>query len=441
MLNQEEVVPSKKIISGTKKWVAVTVVLLLIVSMFISGLYVGRTGLFLGRTVAVERLFPNAQQTAGMENVNLDELWEVWRLLEEKFVTASSTEIISEEERVRGAISGLVSTYGDPYTVFLPPSEAQRFGEDISGNFSGVGMEVGLRKGLITIISPLPGTPAEKAGLFSGDILVKIDETSTENMRIDEAVRLIRGEKETTVTFQVFREGKTDFLTIPVVRDNIDIPTVVTSKKDDVFIIALYSFNAVSESKMEEAMGEFSRSGFEKLLIDVRGNPGGFMQSAVDIGSFFLPQGKVVVREQTGEGSEDKIFRNRNRQVKEFNPKNLVVLMDNGSASASEILAGALKDHGVATLIGSPTFGKGSVQELVELDNGSSLKVTIARWLTPNGISISNGGLAPDILIKRTPEDREAGKDPQMDAALKFFKGEMVVSESFETALNAETGS
>jgi len=164
------------------------------------------------------------------------------------------------------------------------------------------------------------------------------------------------------------------------------------------------------------------------------------MQSAVDIASFFMEQGKVVVREETGVSGEDKIFRTRNRQVKEFTPQNLVVLVDNGSASASEILAGALKDHGVATVIGIPTFGKGSVQELVELDDGSSLKVTIARWLTPNGVSISDGGLTPDIIIKRTPDDREAGKDPQKDAALKFLKGETVVSESLENELTKETG-
>jgi carboxyl-terminal processing protease len=301
-------------------------------------------------------------------------------------------------------------------------------------------MEVGLRDRLITIIAPLPGTPAEKAGLLSGDVITKIDEKSTEDMRLDEAVRLIRGEKGTTVTFEIFRAGETDFRTIAVIRDNIDIPTVKTEEIDGIFIISLYSFNAVSESKMQEAMEKFVASKTDKLIIDLRGNPGGFMQSAVDIASFYMPQGKVVVREQSGEGGEDKIFRTRNRQVKEFNPTNLAVLVDGGSASASEILAGALKDHQVATIIGDQTFGKGSVQELVDLSNGSSLKVTIARWLTPNGVSISNGGLAPDILIKRTPQDREAGKDPQKDAALRFMKGEEVKSESFADAVQSGTG-
>jgi carboxyl-terminal processing protease len=301
-------------------------------------------------------------------------------------------------------------------------------------------MEVGLRDRLITIISPLPGTPAERSGLLSGDVIVKIDDTSTEGMSIDEAVRLIRGEKGTTVNFEIFREGEIEFRKIPVVRDNIDIPTVKTEKVDDVFIVSLYSFNAVSDSKMQEAMEAYAASGANKLIVDLRGNPGGFMQSAVDIASFFLPSGKVVVREQSGKGGEDKIFRTRNRQVREFAPDNLVVLVDGGSASASEILAGALKDHGTATLLGDHTFGKGSVQELLELKDGSSLKVTIARWLTPNGVSISHEGLAPDILIKRTPQDREAGKDPQKDAAIRFLNGEEVASESFIDDLKNEAG-
>jgi carboxyl-terminal processing protease len=431
---------SGKEVFSFKKWLGYTLALVLTAGAFASGLYIGQTGTVFGQHVSVLKIWQPATVTEGGETVNLDEFWRVWNLLEEKFVTASTTQQISAEERLQGAINGLVDAYSDPYTVYLPPADAERFEEDISGNFSGVGMEVGMRDGLITIISPLPGTPAERSGLLSGDVIVKIDDVSTENMRIDEAVRLIRGEKGSIVTFSIFREGDTEFRTIDVTRDNIDIPTVKTERNGDTFIIALYSFNAVSESKMQEAINEFVASKATTLVIDLRGNPGGFMQSAVDIGSFFLPAGKVVVREQTGEGGEDKVFRSRNRQVREFTPQNLIVLVDNGSASASEILAGALKDHGVATVIGTPTFGKGSVQELVELGDGSSLKVTIARWFTPNGVSISDGGLQPDILISRTPAHREAGVDPQKEAALKFLKGEEVTSESFTDDLKAETG-
>jgi carboxyl-terminal processing protease len=422
-----------------KRWLGYILALFFAVSTFFSGLYVGEYGSVFGKQVSLSSFISSSEADAASSS-DLREFWRVWELLNEKFVSASTTMQVSDEEKIHGAISGLVAAYGDPYTIFLPPAEAERFGDDISGNFSGVGMEVGLRDGLITIISPLPETPAERAGLLSGDVIVKIDGKSTEDMRIDEAVRLIRGEKGTAVSFEIFREGDVEFRTIEVVRDNIDIPTVKTEKVNDTFIVALYSFNAISESKMQEAMEAYKNSGANKLILDLRGNPGGFMQSAVDIASFFMPAGKVVVREQAGLGGEDKVFRTRTRQVQEFTPQNLVVLVDGGSASASEILAGALKDHGVATVIGDQTFGKGSVQELDELGDGSSLKVTIARWLTPNGVSISDGGLTPDIHIKRTPAHREAGQDPQRDAALRFMAGEAVVSESFTDTLQGGTG-
>jgi carboxyl-terminal processing protease len=424
----------------TKNLIGYALFGVLAIGLFVSGIYIGQTGAIFGQPLSFTSYLPGIQEAKPKEGVNLTEFWKVWNLLEEKFSSASSTASVSDEEKLYGAIMGLVDSYGDPYTVFLPPTEAGQFDDDISGNFSGVGMEVGLRDGLITVISPLPGTPAEKAGIHSGDILVKIDDKSTEGMRIDEAVKLIRGEKGTVVTFSIFRDGQSEFIEKSVTRDTIDIPTVKTEKVGDVFIISLYSFNAVSESKMQEAMNEFVSSKSEKLVIDVRGNPGGFLQSAVDIASFVLPSGKVVVKEQGGLGGEDKVFRTRNRQVRDFTPANLVVLVDNGSASASEILAGALKDHGVATVIGMPTFGKGSVQELVKLDDGSSLKVTIARWFTPNGTSISNGGLSPDYIIKRTSEDRESGADPQKDAAIRFLNGETIESQSLTADLDASVG-
>ncbi|MCB9810178.1 S41 family peptidase [Candidatus Nomurabacteria bacterium] len=400
---------------------------------FVSGLQLGRGEIVDNQTATVFSFFTNktiAEEVS--DKPSLDEFWNVWSLLEEKFVTGSTTEGITSEDKIRGAIEGLVDSYGDPYTVYMPPEDASAFNENISGNFSGVGMEVGLREGLITVISPLPETPAEKAGIIAGDVVVKIDDVSTEGMNIDEAVQLIRGEKGTVVTLQMYREGETEFLTIPVTRDTINIPTVKTEKIDNTFIVSLYSFNAVAEAQVNNALREYLESGADNLILDVRGNPGGFLQSAVSIASYFLPAGKVVVKEEFGGTEEDEVFRSRGRQIQIFNPKNLVVLVDNGSASASEILAGALKDHGVATVIGTQTFGKGSVQELVKLDDGSSLKVTVARWLTPNGTSISDGGLSPDITITRTPANRVAGEDPQKDAAVKFLKGEEVVSETFE---------
>jgi carboxyl-terminal processing protease len=353
---------------------------------------------------------------------DLSEFWRVWHLMDQKFIAASSTDEVSAEDKINGAIKGMVAAYDDPYTVFLPPVESAAFAEDISGNFSGIGMEVGLREGVITIIAPLPDTPADRAGLRSGDLILKIDGDSTEGMRIDEAVKRIRGDKGTTVTLSIYREGELEVKEVAVIRDTIDIPTVKTEMVDDTFVISLYSFNALAEMKMQEALREYVESGAKNMVLDLRGNPGGYLQSAVAIAGYFLPTGKVVVREQYREGSNEKLYRSQGRTLREFAPDELVVLIDGGSASASEILAGALREHGVAKLVGTDTFGKGSVQELVELQGGSSVKITVARWLTPNGTSISDGGLKPDYEVVRTAEQREKDEDPQLEAALNLIK-------------------
>jgi carboxyl-terminal processing protease len=395
---------------------AIGLSLVLASGAFFSGLHLGGTS-----PRAALSLFAGDAQPD--QNANLQEFWRVWELLDEKFATASGTDPLSPEQKVQGAIDGLVAAYGDPYTTYFPPKEADAFNEDISGNFSGVGMEVGMRNNILTIISPLSGTPAEKAGLLAGDAILKINGTSTERMGVDEAVRLIRGEEGTVVVLSIYREGDREPREISVTRAKIEIPTVKTEIRDGVYVLTLYSFNALAEKKFEDALRDYSRSNATKLVVDLRGNPGGYLQSAVSIASYFMPAGKVVLRENFGDERAEEIYRSYGRTIKDFSPKEIVVLIDGGSASASEILAGALQEQGYATLLGQPSFGKGSVQELVPLPGGSSLKVTIARWLTPNGTSISNGGLTPDIVVPRTVEDREANRDPQLEAAIAVAKG------------------
>lgn len=394
---------------------------------FISGMQVDS---LLGKDSQSASLFSffTSPKTVPDNEANLEQFWRVWNLMESKHISASSTEEVTREDKINGAIKGMVASYGDPYTVYFPPVESAAFAEDISGNFSGVGMEIGMRDNIVTIISPLPGTPAEKAGLLSKDKIVKIDGESTEGMTIDEAVRKIRGDKGTVVNLSIYREGEIEFREIAVTRDTINVPTVATEIIGDVFVVRLYSFNAIAESKMQEAMREYTESSATSMVLDLRGNPGGYLQSAVAIASYFLPAGKVVVREHFGEGNEERQYRSQGKLLKKM-PNKLVVLVDGGSASASEILAGALKEHGLATVVGETTFGKGSVQELIDLPDGSSVKITVARWLTPEGMSISDGGLAPNITIKRTPEQKLAGEDPQQDAALRLIKGEEVASE------------
>lgn len=404
---------------------------------FFSGMHLGAGGFSAGDLEANAYSFFSSD-TDPVEGVDLGEFWRVWNLMEEKYVSGTSTGAVSVEERLQGAIDGLVDSYDDPYSVYMPPVDAAAFEENISGNFSGVGMEVGIRDDVLTVIAPLPDTPAERAGIIAGDIIVRIDDDSTENMSIDEAVGLIRGEKGTEVVLTVYREGEIEFKEIPVVRDTILIPTIKTEVRGDVFVISLFNFNAIAELKMQEALREYVLSGADKMVIDLRGNPGGFLQSAVSIAGYFLPAGKVVVRENFGGDIDEQVFRSSGKSLKSYSPEEIVVLIDGGSASASEILAGALQEHGVATLIGQTTFGKGSVQELVELPDGSSLKVTVARWLTPNGQSISDGGLAPDYEVIRTPQQRIDDVDPQLEAALAWLSGDreladFVASSTLET--------
>ena len=385
---------------------------------FVGGLTVGAGG---GSGALKHLLFIGSSLDATPdESADFTDFWKAWNILNSKFVqTHASTTLPDTKNKLYGAIAGLTASFGDPYTVFMPPEQSKLFNESISGEFGGVGMEIGIKDKALTVISPLKGTPAERAGIRSGDVIVTIDGKGTEGMSTDEAVKLIRGKKGTTVAFTFFRDGK--ILEISVVRDIIAVPTIEHSydAASGVYVIAIYEFTAPSASLFDKALIDFRKTGSNKLIIDVRGDPGGYLDAAVAIGSHFLPDGTPIVTEDYKGKQENIVHRSRGTGGV---PKDLkmVVLMDQGSASASEILAGALQDGGVATLVGTRTFGKGSVQELVNLGEGS-LKITVARWLTPAGRSISDGGLTPDIQVELTQEDFLAGRDPQKERAITFL--------------------
>lgn len=355
--------------------------------------------------------------------VDFAPFWRTWNLLNEKYVSASTTlETVSDQEKVWGAIEGLVSSLGDPYTVFFPPVESKMFESDIRGNFEGVGMEVVAKEGAITVVSPLKNSPAERAGIVAGDVILQIDDKETSNLTTEDAVQIIRGPRGTPVSLTIFRAGESEPLEISVVREVIDIPTIdVRELPGGIFVIELYSFSAQAPNLFRAALREFILSDADKLIIDLRGNPGGYLEAAIDMASWFLPSSKVIVREDFGPGKEERVYRSKGYDIFNENLK-VVILVDRGSASASEILAGALSEHGRAILVGDKTFGKGSVQELVSVTSDTSLKITIARWLTPNGHSISEDGIAPDHLVKYTIEDREAKRDPQLDKAVEILR-------------------
>lgn len=354
------------------------------------------------------------------DGTDLAPLFTAWNLLDENFVAATSTASTSPEEKVWGAIQGLAGSYGDPYTVFFPPYEKEIFDTQVSGDFSGVGMEIGEKNGILTVISPLTDTPASRAGIKSGDLILKIDGKDTVSMSVDDAVAAIRGPKGTTVTLELQRgEGKP--FDVSVVRDTITLPTVdATLRPDGVFVIRVYTFNALAPDKFRDALRQFAMSGSDKLVIDLRGNPGGYLEAAVDMASWFLPVGETIVTEDYGSKQLPGVERSRGYDVFDGNAS-IAVLIDGGSASASEIFAGALHDHHKATLIGEKSFGKGSVQQLFDVTPDTSLKITIAQWLTPDGISISHEGIVPDIVVPFPDEDAKAGKDPQLDRAAQFL--------------------
>lgn len=355
-------------------------------------------------------------------NIDFAPFWRAWNLINEKYVPASTTaKIVGNQERIWGAISGMTDSLGDPYTVFFPPVESKLFEADIRGNFEGVGMEILAQDGAVTVIAPLKNSPAERAGILAGDRIIKIDDKETSSLSTEDAVQIIRGDKGSIVTFTVFRQDKGEPFEVKVVRDVIDIPTINTKElPGGIFMIELYNFSAQSPNLFRAALREFIISKNDKLILDLRNNPGGYLEAAIDMASWFLPSSKVVVREAFGRTQEEKIYRSKGYDIFKDDLK-FVIIVDEGSASASEILAGALAEHGKAILVGERTFGKGSVQELVNITSDTSLKVTIARWLTPKGISISQEGIEPEYLVKDTLADREANKDPQLEKAIEIL--------------------
>jgi len=394
--------------------VVILVVLLALGATFIFGVYFG----FENRPEVQKITEVLNKETNKPSGVDFDPFWKAWATIDDKYVGASATSSQDElNERLYGAISGLVGSLEDPYSIFLPPEEKEIFEDDISGAFSGVGMEIGIRDGTLLVIAPLPDSPAERAGVLAGDIIIAIDGARTQGMRVDEAVKLIRGEVGTEVTLTVVRNNTNDEIDLSVTRDVISIPTIRSqSLPSGAFLIQIHNFGATAPALFRDALRDFVSTRSGMLILDLRGNPGGFLESAVDIASWFMPSGKAVVREERRDDGDERVYRSKGYDI--FTDSlQVAVLIDRGSASASEILAGALREHGIAILIGEKTFGKGSVQELLPITPDSSLKLTTARWLTPNGLSISDDGLEPDVEVIPTQDDIDNLRDPQLEKA------------------------
>jgi len=393
--------------------------LLLLGAVFVTGIYVGYSERpFVNRLPFLQsKDVPLAltEQNA----VNFEPFWKAWSILEDKYVDPST---IDRQKMVWSAIEGLAKGMGDPYTTFFPPAEEKAFNEQLSGEFEGIGAEIGLRNEKLTVIAPLEGSPAQRAGLKSGDLILKINEEDATSLSVDEAVKKIRGKGGTVVKLTIYRESSTESKEISITRDKIVVPVIATKTIDDAFVITLYSFSANSPGAFRDAILAFSKSGKQKLIFDLRNNPGGFLEAAVSISSWFIPEGKVIVTEKI-RGVPDRVHRSAG--YADIQGLKMVVIVNNGSASASEIVAGALQDHGIAKIVGTQSFGKGSVQEVVPVTDDTSLKVTIAKWFTPNDHTIAGKGITPDVVVSNE-ELKKMEKDPlndvYMTAALQALK-------------------
>ncbi|HEY4474906.1 MAG TPA: S41 family peptidase [Candidatus Paceibacterota bacterium] len=376
------------------------------------------------------------------ENVDFSLFWNVYNDLNAKYV---DKEKVDSQKILYGAISGLVNSVGDPYTTFFEPVTSKKFQEEISGSFGGIGTEIGKRSGILTVIAPIKDTPAFRAGIKAGDKILKIDSKPTTNLSVEEAVNLIRGKKGTKVVLNI-QTGTNTARDIELIRDAIKIPTIEwklveqdgnprTQRAEQssydgkkIAYIQIYSFNQTVDLEFKKASEEILKSSADSLILDLRNNPGGLLDSAINLAGWFLDKNQVVVSEMFSDGTKNEFRSEGNSLLKRYPT---VILMNGGSASASEILAGALHDNRNIKIVGEKSFGKGSVQELQKYGDGSSLKVTIAKWLTPAGISISDKGIEADIEVKFSEEDLKEegkieigtpGKDPQLDKAIETLR-------------------
>ncbi len=352
-----------------------------------------------------------------IKDVDFSIFWESWKILKDKFVDA---EKVNDQTLVYGAISGLLNSLKDPHTVFMPPTDAKKFNEDISGEFSGIGAEIGIRNEQLVVISPLKNTPAEQAGLKAGDKIFKIDDRDAINLSVDEAVKLIRGPKQTKVILTISRDGWEKTQEIPIIRDVIQIPTLDWEmKNDNISYIRLYNFYENAPFLFYQAAVKTALKNPKGIILDLRNNPGGYLEVAVNLAGWFLNSKDIVVAEEFRSGKKDEFKAGGNGFFKDIP---IVVLINEGSASASEILAGALRDNRNVKLVGKKSFGKGTVQELQQLKDGSSIKITIAHWLMPKGQLIDKNGIMPDYDVNITEEDAKNGKDPQLGKAIEILQ-------------------
>lgn len=389
--------------------------------IFVSGYTLGTNGFKLETgsfpKVTISRSVPEDRR-----DVDFALFWRIWDTIDASYYDKSK---IVPQKMVYGAISGMVAALGDPYTAFLPPEENKVVEEDLSGSFEGVGIQIGFKGKNLAVIAPLPESPAEKAGVKAGDLIVgiadiekKID-IGTAGINLNDAVKIIRGKAGTKVTLLLLRGDSTEPIKIEIVREALDVPSVVTSyvESDTIAHIKLLKFGADTESEWQKSVKDVlsHKPQVTKLILDLRNNPGGYLQSSVDIAGEFVKKDSVIVIEDKGQTKNNF----KTDRTGSYQNMKVVILVNGGSASASEILAGALSEINGYKLIGEKTFGKGTIQEPLQLDKGSSLHITTAKWLTPKGNWVNEKGLEPDTIVT---DDQETEVDEQLQEAVNQLK-------------------
>ncbi len=369
--------------------------------------------------------------TDPQDQADLSVFWRTWKLLNAHYIDPSK---LGSNVLVDGAVAGLVGAVGDPYTLFLNTKEDTAFRDSLAGNLQGIGAELSEKDGAIVIVAPLKGSPAEKAGLLPQDVLIEVDGQSVAGQTLDQVVSKVRGPKGTSVKVTFLRAKEPKPLTLTITRAEIHVPSVEAKivEKDGKSIghVALRQFGDSSVEEMRAELQKFADQKVDGVILDLRFNGGGYLDGAVDLVSFFVREGEVVTVQHRNTAPEKHTVSGRPM----LPDMPLVVLQNEGSASASEITAGALQDHGRATIIGMKSYGKGTVQEIFDLPEGGSVRITVAKWLTPKGKDLGKEGVHPDIEVQRTAEDYAAAKDPQMDAAVEWLVHGTKPASSFSSS-------
>lgn len=355
---------------------------------------------------------------SGRDDIDTELMRQVWEIVHSDYYDKYN---IDDRELFYGALTGMVDALGDPHSIFLDPELTEEFNGDLDGTFFGIGAEISRKEGYITVVAPLPDTPAEKAGLKAGDRILAIDGKETSIMSVDEAVYLIRGPKGEEVILTVVSKNESTAKEISIIRDKIEVPSVTYRMEDGIAIVDLTNFQNDTEKDFGKIAQAIIKENPKGIILDLRNNPGGYLHISVEVASYWLEPNQVVVRETFSDKSNDRSYDAENKpSLAHFNT---VILVNEGSASASEIVAGALQDYDAALIVGNQTFGKGSVQQLIPLMDDSSLKITVAKWLTPTGRTIEGQGITPDVVVDYTYEDYENDVDPQMDKAKDIILG------------------